>query len=86
MLVSTAFKISSSENYETDLYSTGPYASFVGRIYEEIEEYEDVCKFGVNLFEYNNFSFGNKEKMNYKIQVVYEAGPDSRFRKLASRL
>jgi hypothetical protein len=38
------------------------------------------------LLEYNNFNFGNKEKINFKIQVVYEAGPNSRFKKLAPRL
>jgi len=38
------------------------------------------------LLEYNNFNFGNKEKMNFKIQVVYKAGPNSRFKKLAQRL
>ncbi len=85
-MVSAAFKIPHSETHENNLFSTGPYASFVGRIYEEVEEQENDCKFGVNLFEYNNFSFANKERMNFKIQVVYESGPDSRFRKLASRL
>ena len=38
------------------------------------------------MLEYNNFNFGNKEKINFKIQVVYEAGPNSRFKKLAPRL
>jgi hypothetical protein len=86
VLVSAAFKIPVSENYNNNLYQTGPYGSFVGRICEQVEENENDCKFGVNLLEYNNFSFANKEKINFKIHVVYEAGPDSRFRKLASRL
>jgi hypothetical protein len=80
-LVSAAFKLPTSEKIEA-----GPYASFVGTIYEGIEKNENDCKFGVNLLEYNGFNFANKEKMNFKIQVVYEAGPNSRFSKLASRL
>ena len=68
------------------MYQTGPYGSFVGRICEGVEENENDCKFSVNLLEYNNFSFANKEKINFKIHVVYEAGPTSRFKKLATRL
>src|SRR5437763_3739476 len=83
-MILAAFKI---EDYKlNEILSTSPYASFVGRIYEKPEEYENDCKFGVNLFEYNAFNFGNKGKMNFKIQVVYEAGPDSRFRKLSPKL
>ena len=42
----------------------------------------------VSIFkiEYNNFNFGNKEKMTFKMQVVYDAGPNSRFRRLAPKL
>ena len=83
MLISAVFKI---ENHNYDLYLTGPYASFVGRIYEGVEQNENDCKFGVNLLKYNNFGFANKEKINFKIQVVYEAGPDSHFKKLAPKL
>jgi hypothetical protein len=53
---------------------------------EGVEQNGNDCRFGVNLSEYNNFNFGNRERMNFNIQVVYEACPDSRFRKLASRL
>ncbi|PKY57578.1 hypothetical protein RhiirA4_549707 [Rhizophagus irregularis] len=80
VLVSSAFKIQNHDN--TNL----PYGSFVGRICEEVEQDGNDCKFGVNLLEYNNFSFANKEKINFKIHIVYEAGPNSRFIKLASRL
>src|SRR6266540_1865522 len=86
ILVSAAFKIPISENHETDLFQAEPYISFVGRIYESVKQNENDCKFGVNLLEYNNFNFANKEKMNFKMQIVYEAGPDSRFRRLASKL
>jgi hypothetical protein len=85
-LVSAAFKLPTTKNNEFELFPAGPYASFVGTIYEGIEQSENDCKFGVNLLEYNNFSFANKEKMNFKTQVVYEAGPNSRFNRLASRL
>jgi hypothetical protein len=44
-----------------DLFPTSPYPSFVGRIYEDVKQNENDCKFGVTLLEYNNFSFGNKE-------------------------
>ena len=74
------------KNYENDSYTTGPYASFVGRIYEEVEQNDDDCRFGVSLLEYNNFSFGNREKMEFKIQVVYERGLKSRFNKLTPSL
>jgi hypothetical protein len=84
-LVSAAFQLPPPENND-NLFLTGPYASFVGKIYEAIEQNENDCKFGVTLSEYNNFSFGNKAKMDFKIQVVYEAGPNSRFKKLAPRL
>ena len=86
ILVFTAFKIPISENHETDLFQSEPYISFVGRIYESVKQNENDCKFDVNLLEYNNFNFANKEKMNFKMQIVYEAGPDSRFRRLASKL
>ena len=80
-MVSAAFKLPTIKNIEA-----GPYVSFVGTIYEGIEKNENDCKFGINLLEYNGFNFANKERMTFKIQVVYEAGPTSRFNKLASRL
>ncbi|CAG8609985.1 1691_t:CDS:2 [Rhizophagus irregularis] len=83
VLVSAAFKIPTSENHDN---INLPYGSFVGRIYEEVEQNGSDCKFGVNLLEYNNFSFASKEKINFRIHIVYEAGPTSRFIKLASRL
>ena len=83
-MISAAFKIEIPENYT--LQQTGPHISFARKIYSKPEEIDNDCSFGVQLLEYNNFSFGNKEKMNFKIQVVFEAGPDSRFKKLASRL
>jgi hypothetical protein len=84
-LVSAAFKLPTLGNKD-EFLPAGPYASFVGTIYEGVEQNENDCKFGVNLLEYNNFNFANREKMNFKTQVVYEAGPNSRFNKLASRL
>ena len=86
-MISAAFKIESSSPYhEIQLPPSGPHISFAGRIYSKPEEQENDCKFGVYLIEYNNFNFGNKEKMNFKIQVVYDAGPNSRFRKLSLKL
>ena len=85
-MVSAAFQLPLPENNEDKFFLTSPYASFVGKIYEAVEQNENDCKFGVMLLEYNNFSFGNKAKMEFKIQVVYEAGPDSRFKKLGSKL
>ena len=38
------------------------------------------------MLKYNNFNFENKEKINFKIQVIYEAGSNSRFKKLVQRL
>jgi len=83
-LVSSAFQILSPQSYEKDSFLTGPYASFVGKIYETVEQKDNDCKFGINLLEYNNFDFGNKERMEFKIQAVYETGP--RFKNLAQRL
>ena len=37
MLVSAAFKVPVPENYNNNLCPTGPYGSFVGRIYEAVE-------------------------------------------------
>ncbi|GES86518.1 hypothetical protein GLOIN_2v1481254 [Rhizophagus clarus] len=74
-----------SENKD-NLLPISPYASFVGKIYETVEQSDNDCKFGIILSEYNNFSFGNKAKTDFKIQVVYEAGSDSRFKKLAPKL
>ena len=88
-MVSAAFKIEFPGIYEINeiqLPSTGPHISFVGRIYSIPEQQENDCLFGIHLFEYNNFNFRDKGKVNFKIQVVYEAGPNSRFAKLASKL
>lgn len=85
-MVSAAFKLPIPDDSINELFPASPYASFVGRIYEAVEQYENDCKFGVTLLEYNNFSFASKSKMDFKIQVVYEAGPDSRFKKLITRL
>ena len=57
MLVYAAFQIPFSEDRENGLIPIGPYGSFVGKINEAIEPKGDDCKFGVNLSEYNNFSF-----------------------------
>ncbi|CAB4438026.1 unnamed protein product [Rhizophagus irregularis] len=84
IMISTAFKI---ELIEDEIPSTGPYISFVGKIYSRPKQDEDDCVFGINVSEYNNnFNFTNKGKVNFKIQVVYDAGQDSRFRKLAPKL
>jgi len=81
------FKIEDSGPYnEIKFPPTIPHISFAGKDYARPEERENDCKFGVNLIEYNNFNFGNKEKMNFKMQVVYDAGPTSRFRRLAPKL
>lgn len=84
-MVSAAFKLPTTEGND-NFFPAGPYASFVGTIYEGIEQNENDCKFGLSLLEYNSFSFANREKMSFKTQVVYEAGPNSRFNKIASRL
>lgn len=81
VMVSTAFKI---ELIEDEIPSTGPYISFVGKVYSKPKQDDNDCIFGVNVTEYNNnFSFANKGKVNFKIQVVYDASQESRFRKLA---
>ncbi|CAB4474712.1 hypothetical protein RhiirA1_438237 [Rhizophagus irregularis] len=78
VMISTAFKI---ELIEDEIPSTGPYISFVGKVYSRPKQ--DDCVFGINVSEYNNnFNFTNKGKVNFKIQVVYDAGQDSRFRNL----
>ena len=56
----------------------------VGRIDEAIEQKGNDCKFSISLSEYNNFSFANKERMDFKIEVVYEA--EIRFKRLATKL
>jgi hypothetical protein len=82
-MVSTAFKI---ELTDDKFPSTGPYISFVGKIYSGPKQDDNDCVFGINVVEYNNFNFTNKGKINFKVQVVYESGPDSRFRKLTPKL
>ncbi len=83
IMISTAFRIESAED---ELPSTGPYISFVRKIYSRPKQEENDCVFGVNVTEYNNFSFTSKGRINFKIQVVYEVGPDSHFRKLTPKL
>ncbi|GBB86648.1 hypothetical protein RclHR1_13010004 [Rhizophagus clarus] len=82
-MISTVFRIETTESH---MLPAAPYIPFSGRIYSKPEQIDDDCLFGVELLEYNNSSFANKEKMNFKIQVVFEAEPDSRFKKLAPRL
>jgi hypothetical protein len=85
-MISAAFKINISDGINIKLPHTEPNISFVGKISSKAEQIDDDCRFSVELLEYNNFNFGNKEKMIFKLQVVFEAGPDSRFKKLPSRL
>ena len=79
-MLSAASKIEIPEDADTDEmklpFTTGPNISFVGKISSKAEQIDDDCRFGVDLLEYNNFSFGKKEKMTFKIQVVFEAGPE----------
>ena len=82
-MISTVFKIEITGNH---MLPTAPHISFAAKIYRKPEHVDDNCLFGVDLLEYNNFSFTNKGKMNFKIQIVFEAGPDSRFRKLLPKL
>jgi hypothetical protein len=73
-MIFTVYKIEITGNHILHI-------SFAGKIYSKLEEVDNDCLFGVDLLEYNNFGFENKGKMNFKIQIVFEAGPDSRFRK-----
>lgn len=77
MIISTTFKI---EITEEQVLSTASHISYL--LWVKITISGTNC---VDLIEYNNFSFGNKE-MNFKIQILFEAEPDSHFRKLVSRL
>ncbi|EXX57889.1 hypothetical protein RirG_202960 [Rhizophagus irregularis DAOM 197198w] len=64
VMISTAFKI---ELIEDEIPSTGPYISFVGKVYSRPKQ--DDCVFGINVSEYNNnFNFTNKGKV--KIPVL----------------
>ena len=83
-MISAAYKIESIG--AQNVPPAGPHFSFTRRVYKKAQEQENDCLFGVELTEYNNFSFGNKEKMNFKIEIIYESGPNSRFRKLSSKL
>ena len=60
ILVSAVFQIPPPQSYERDSFLTRPYASFIGKINEAIEQKDNDCKFGVSLMEYNNFDFANK--------------------------
>ena len=83
VMISTAFKMEFSE---VKLPSTGPYITFVGKICSKLKQDDNDCVFGVDATEYNNFSFTNKGRISFKVQVVFEAGPDSRFRKFTPKL
>ena len=39
----------------------------------------------INVNKYNNFNFTNKGRIHFKVQVVYEVGLKSRFRKLIKK-
>src|SRR6266487_6805828 len=83
-MVSTAFKL---ESYKIPL--TGPYCpyiSFVGKIYSKPRQDDNDCIVEINVNEYNNFNFTDKGRIYFKVQVVYDAGSDSRFKKLTPKL
>ena len=69
-MVSTAYKLEFPENNKVPL--TGPYVSFVGKIWSNPKQEGDDCVVGININEYNNFNFTNKGRINYQIQVVYD--------------
>src|SRR2546423_15522483 len=71
---------------EVELPSTGPYITFVGKICSKLKQDDNDCVFEVDATEYNNFSFTNKGRINFKVQVVFEAGPNSRIRKFTLKL
>jgi hypothetical protein len=81
-----AFKIEILNDINIKLPLIKPSISFAEKISSGAEQIDDDCRLGVNLLEYNNFNFGNKEKMNFKVQVVFEAELGSHFKKLATRL
>src|SRR6266498_2364160 len=85
-MISAAYKIEIPDINEIELPLTGPNVSFVGRISNKAEQINNDCRLGVDLLEYNNFNFGNTEKMIFKLQVVFDVGPDSRFKKFSNRL
>ncbi|CAG8542384.1 15612_t:CDS:2 [Rhizophagus irregularis] len=66
VMISTAFKI---ELIEDEIPSTGPYISFVGKVYSRPKQ--DDCVFGINVSEYNNnFNFTNKgKKLAPKLEI-----------------
>ena len=66
--------------------STVPYITFIGKIYSRPKQDDNDCIFGIDITEYNNFNFTNKGRITFKIQTIYEAGPDSHFRKLTTKL
>jgi hypothetical protein len=82
-MVSTAFKVDLTED---ELPSTGPYITFVGKIYSKPKQDDNDCAFGIDVNEYNNFNFTNKGRISFKAQIVYEAGAESRFKKLTPKL
>jgi hypothetical protein len=83
-MISAAYKIESIG--AQNVPPAGPHFFLLEEYIKKAQEQENDCLFGVELTEYNNFSFGNKEKMNFKIEIIYESGPNSRFRKLSSKL
>src|SRR5439155_12351170 len=82
VMVSTAFKL---ENFAHRIPLTTPYISFVGKIYSKPNQIDNDCVMGVNVNEYNSFNFTNKGRIDFKIQVVYDVKPDSRFKKLTPK-
>ena len=85
-MLSAAFKIENSNEINIKLPPTEPSISFAGRISNKVEQIDNDCRLSVDLLEYNNFTFRNKEKMIFKLQVVFDVGPDSRFKKFSNRL
>src|SRR4051812_7345131 len=79
-MVLIAFKLESFENYKILL--TRPYISFIGKIYSKLKQDSDDDMIRINVNEYNNFNFTNKERINFKMQVVYEVKLEFHFRKL----
>lgn len=85
-MLSAAFKIEILDDINIKLPLIEPSISFVGKVSSRSELIDDDCRLAVDLLEYNNFNFANKEKMTFKIQVVFDAGSASRFKKLPTIL
>lgn len=88
-MLSAAFKMEFPRIYEVNKFHFPPNVpniSFVGRIHTAPQQNGDDCLIEVYLFEYNSFNFADKGRMNIKMQVVYDAGHNSRFEKISSKL